>query len=218
MKAPPRRQPPPPPPPAAPRAQSPSAFSPFLEALQRGCPGCRSVAFVDREGEAVDYVGSGEEFDIKVAGAHWRILLHEAGALPGGALRRLVIVSAVRSYVVEQLPEGYALILVYPPSAAFGISERALSACSRALCSEAGFPPSRPAHTWAPIDVYPRHPRGRRPEWAYVDDTWQSVEVLGLLMGLRPRERGYRVRLGGGAEITLVREPLGRWWAGEERG
>lgn len=210
MKLPPRRQ-------RAPRAQTPSAFSPFLEALRQGCPGCRAVAFVDREGEAVDFIGSGSEFDIKVAAAHLRILLQEADVLPGTA-RRLVVGNERRSYVIEQLPEGYALVLVYPSRAAFTVSERALNACAHALGREAGFPnasrSSRPF--WQPVEVKPRHPRRSRPEWALMGGSWQAVQVIGVHMNLAPRERGYRVRLAGGAEVTLVREPLGRWFVDDK--
>jgi hypothetical protein len=188
----------------------------LLEALLNGCPGCRAVAFVDREGEAVDFIGSGEEFDIKVAAAHLRIVLHEAEALRSGAATRIVVAGATRGYVIQGLPEGYALVLVYAPRAAFGVSNRALIACARALCREAGFHPERPSGVWAPIEVFPRHPRRARPEWVFLDGTWQSVTVLGTLVGVRPRERGYRVRLSNGAEVTLVREPLGRWWADDE--
>lgn len=211
MKPPPRR-------PRTPRAQTPSAFSPFLEALLNGCPGCRAVAFVDREGEAVDFIGSGTEFDIKVAAAHLRILLQEAETLPGGPAQRLVVGNELRSYVIEQLPEGYALVLVYPARAAFTVSERALNACARALGREAGFPiaPRSNRPFWLPVDVLPRHPRHRRPEWAHLAGSWQSVQVIGVQMGLLPKERGYRVRLAGGAEVTLVREPLGRWFVDDK--
>lgn len=209
MKPPPRRPPPP-------RSQTASAFTGLLQDLQSGCPGCRAVAFVDREGETVDFTGSGDEFDIKVAAAHWRIILQEVDALPPGPARRLVVDNARRSYVIEALPEGYALVLVFARRAAFHVSERALGACLRALCREAGFSATRPVATWAPVEVYPRHPRRRRPEWAHIGGSWQAVDVLGVLMGLRPSERGYRVRLSGGAEVTLVREPLGHWWVDDE--
>lgn len=200
----------------APRAQGLSAFTLILQDLQNGCPGCRAAAFVDREGEAVDFIGGGDEFDIKVAAAHWRIVLDESQALPGAPTRRVIVGSARRSYVIESLPEGYAIVLVYSSRAAFGVSERALGACVRALCSEAGFRLERPIATWVRVEVYPRHPRRRRPEWVHVGGSWQSVDVLGVLVGLRPRERGYRVRLAGGAEVTLVREPLGHWWMDDE--
>jgi hypothetical protein len=41
------------------------------------------------------------------------------------------------------------------------------------------------------------------------------VDVLGALVGLGPRERGFRVRLPSGHEMTLVRERLGQWFADE---
>jgi hypothetical protein len=44
--------------------------------------------------------------------------------------------------------------------------------------------------------------------------TWQRIEVLGRVMGLG-RELGYRCRLRSGAELTLVREPAGTWYADE---
>ena len=42
-----------------------------------------------------------------------------------------------------------------------------------------------------------------------------SVEVLGAVMGLGVRERGFRVRTHDGTELTLVREPRERWYADE---
>jgi hypothetical protein len=41
------------------------------------------------------------------------------------------------------------------------------------------------------------------------------VEVLGAVMGLSVRERGFRVRTAQGAELMLVREPNQRWYADE---
>ena len=38
---------------------------------------------------------------------------------------------------------------------------------------------------------------------------------MGALVGLAPRENGFRVRLPSGAEMMLVRERLGRWFADE---
>ena len=49
----------------------------------------------------------------------------------------------------------------------------------------------------------------------WVNRKWLPVEVLGRWVGpeLLPNEIGYRVRLLGGEEITLVREPLAQWFA-----
>jgi hypothetical protein len=38
---------------------------------------------------------------------------------------------------------------------------------------------------------------------------------MGAVMGLGPREKGFRVRLPSGAEMMLVRERLGQWFADE---
>ena len=40
-----------------------------------------------------------------------------------------------------------------------------------------------------------------------------AVEVLGAVMGLSVRERGFRVRTADGSELTLVREPEQCWYA-----
>ncbi|MFO0660249.1 MAG: hypothetical protein U0165_10530 [Polyangiaceae bacterium] len=42
-------------------------------------PGALAAVFVDVDGECVDLAGRGKEFDLKVAAAHWRILLHDLG-------------------------------------------------------------------------------------------------------------------------------------------
>jgi len=49
----------------------------------------------------------------------------------------------------------------------------------------------------------------------WVNRKWLPVEVLGRCVGpeLLHNEIGYRVRLQGGEEITLVREPLAHWFA-----
>jgi hypothetical protein len=38
---------------------------------------------------------------------------------------------------------------------------------------------------------------------------------MGCMVGLKPREKGFRVRLPSGAEMLLVRERPGRWFADE---
>jgi len=44
---------------------------------------------------------------------------------------------------------------------------------------------------------------------------WMPVEVLGAMVGLASDERGYRVRLPTGAEITLLREKCRLWFSDE---
>lgn len=193
-----------------------SAFAKILERLVWAAPGSLAAIFVDVDGECVDLAGRGSEFDLKVAAAHWRILLHEASQLPGYEKTRQLIVEAHRqSYLIRPLPEGYALVVILRPrGTVFRVSERALLECEYALLREAGF--KAPTHKpWSSVEVLPRGSRRVRPELARGRSDWLSVQVLGVLMGLERGEQGYRVRLGNGAEMTLVREPLGRWWADE---
>ena len=56
------------------RDQEPSAFSAILERLCRAT-GARGGAFVDVEGETVDYGGTLSPFAIKCAAAEWRLIL-----------------------------------------------------------------------------------------------------------------------------------------------
>ena len=100
------------------------------------------------------------------------------------------------------------------------MSRRALSEAVRELCEEAGWPV--PRHylddRWVRVDVRVRRATPRRPEALWIDGRWHVVEVLGRWVDSRqllPREVGYRVRLGNGLELMLVRERLGRWFAEE---
>ena len=64
------------------RVQLVTPFTRILEQLVNACPGALGAAFVDAEGETVDYAGVIDSFTIKVAAAHLRILLHEIAGLP----------------------------------------------------------------------------------------------------------------------------------------
>jgi len=196
------------------RTANESGFTAILSRLVHLVPGCHAAAFVDQEGEAVDVAGFGDEYEVKVAGAYANVLVHDAVAL--GPVKRLIFSGKGRSYVIHALPEGYILVLVMAPTAAFHVSERALDLASHALSREAGFDAPARRVRWFPVDILPRGAKVARPTRARTKDTWRDVQVLGSVVGLAKGERGYRVRLENGAEITLVREPIGRWWADDE--
>jgi len=197
------------------KSSSNSPFGSILARVVESSPGCHAAAFVDREGEAVDVAGVGEDFDIKVAAAHWQIVLQQIHGLPLGTVEKLLIGTAQRSYCIVPLAEGYSLVLQCKTRRAFHVSERAISVCCRALENEAGFEQVVAMVEWRAIEVLPSGSRLQRPERVQFGGKWEPVEVLGLLMGLPQRERGYRVRLQNGVEMTLVRESLGRWWTDE---
>ena len=132
------------------RDQRESAFAVILAAFVSRVPGARGAALVDFEGETVDYAGRVDPFELRVAAAHWRIVLNEAAAQP--SLKRvgaLAIRAARRTYLVSVLPEGYALVAILVRRAGLSGYERALAVCVRALGEEAAWswvgvsPPAR---------------------------------------------------------------------------
>jgi hypothetical protein len=189
----------------------------ILEQLLELEPAVHGVVLVDGEGEAVDYAGGLTPFDIKVTGAHLRILLNQIGeAYPSqlGRPKELVVRGVRRSFLVRPLPDGYAMIVVLKRHG-FVVSSRAVAIAERRLAVEAGWPPAaEPGPMWHPVHVETAYRNRRRPLRLLAGSTWQGIEVLGSLVGLG-RERGYRCRLRSGAELTLVREPAGTWYADE---
>jgi hypothetical protein len=199
----------------APRDQAPSPFAVILEDLLDAIPGAQAAALVDYEGETVDYAGDLDPFDLKVSAAHWQIVLSEIAETRLGAPRQLVVRARARSYIIRQLQSGYAVVLLLHPRAAFAASDRALQEADARLCAEAGFSAPRAPTRWYCVDVETDASDRGRPARLRGADGWQPVEVMGAMVGLRPREKGFRVRLPSGAEMLLVRERMGRWFADE---
>lgn len=204
---------------APPRDQEPSTFTTILERLLAATPGSLGAVLVDSEGEAVDYAGRLEPFELKVAAAHWQIALGEIreAAPMLGPMRQITVRARGRSYLVRSVQERYAVVVVLHRHAAFAVSERALQEADTRLSLEAGWPVPRHASRWFGVEVETGR-RGRerkRPLRLRVANRWQPVEVVGAVVGLAPSERGFLVRLPSGAEMLLVRERLGRWFADE---
>jgi hypothetical protein len=203
-------------PPRFERDQAPSTFTRILETLLAVTSGADAAVLVDAEGETVDYAGDCDPFELKVAAAHWQIVISElAEATHLGAIRQLTVRARTRSYVVRLLQERYALVLILHRHAAFSASERALQEADMRLCAEAGWPQPRDAQRWYSVEVEPDDPDRTRPARLRVADTWQPVEVMGCMVGLDPLEKGFRVRLPSGVEMLLVRERMGRWFSDE---
>jgi len=200
------------------RDQHESAFHAILSKFVALIPGARGAALVDSEGETVDYAGRAKPFDVRVAAAHWRIVLDEARATHGLREVRSIAVRAARaSYLVQTLPDGYALVVVMMRSAGFSGWQRAVASCVHALGEEAGWhqgatelPPK-----WFPVTVL-RDER-RRPAAVRADGRLHPLEILGTLQaGLSSRERAWRIRFESGLEATLVREPGGACYLDEK--
>lgn len=188
-----------------------SAFTAILAALVDRLPGAFAAALVDCLGETVDYAGEVDPFDVKVAAAHMRILVNDVERLGVlGEPRSIVIRGAKRSIVTRALPEQYALVVLFRRRAGFTASQRAFATCERALAAEAGWSVKavKGAPVWHPIAV--ESDRRGRPQW--MGEQRLTVEVLGAVMGLPSKERGFRVRTATGSELTLVRESRSCWY------
>jgi hypothetical protein len=194
----------------------------FTSILQQFCEasGALAAALVDQEGETVDYACRTDPFEIKVAAAEWCLILKylKESRFPSWPdTRELLVRAARRSYLAVALSEGYALVIELPRFA-FRISSRALAQATRDLCLEAGLPCAESAiavaERWARVRVRTAGDM-RRPAALWHDGKWRKLVVLGRYLDLADREIGFRARLRTGAEFALVREPLGRWYAGD---
>jgi hypothetical protein len=241
--------------PAHERDIAPTPFTPILTDLVARLPGGLAAVLVDQEGETVDYAGDCEPYEIKVLGAHWRIvvdLVTESTGPRSGALRLIAVRGRQKSVLVRPLPERYAVVVLLRRRAGFAPCERAFSSCEQALAAEAGWAAARTAPTLqaragargaggrASSTVPPRPPpttppgaaarsawfgvtmtcdERRRPVRIEYGGLEEPVEVLGTLSGkanaLGRRERGFRIRLASGPEITVVRDASGHWYAEE---
>jgi predicted regulator of Ras-like GTPase activity (Roadblock/LC7/MglB family) len=200
------------PPPA--RDQRESAFTAILEDLVRRVPGARSVAIVDDNGETVDYAGSGDPFETRIAAAHWQIALEAVRAQPITAdVRSLVVRTHRESFIVHALPDGYALVLRLVRGAGFRGWQRAVPACARRIGFEAGWPDAA-RFAWFDIDV--ACDESGRPCSVACGALRERVEVIGKLRGDGPHpEQAWRVRLASGAEATLLCESKRFWYVDE---
>jgi hypothetical protein len=207
------------------RDQDPTTFAEILQELLWQEPRATAAVLIDSEGETVDYATSLPSYYTKVAAAYLRIVLDDMGGgwrdiASGYSLTQALIRARLRSFFVRPLTDGYALVLILRRRA-FAVSGRAVSLAVCRLAKEARWPsPAEETLAWHPADVESSRADHFRPKQMKTGDAWEPVEVLGSVVRRAgeagpPKERGekgYRCRLQGGAEVTLVREPTGVWF------
>jgi hypothetical protein len=198
------------------RDQHATAFTYILSDLVARVPGALAAALVDVEGETVDYWALLPPFDVKVAAAHWRVVVDEIRQRQPLAESTFVAILAARgSYHVHVLPEGYALVILFSRAAGFGGWRRAVAACRLALAAEASWSARElrsPRWYWARVVTDARG----RPVALGSPPNARAIDVLGAVVsGLERRERGWRVRVANGIDATLVREAGGNWYLDE---
>jgi predicted regulator of Ras-like GTPase activity (Roadblock/LC7/MglB family) len=190
------------------RDQDESAFATILADLIGRMPGARAAALVDTDGETVDYASHSDPFSVRLAAAHWRIVLREAQDRLGESCA-LTIRASRRSFMVTPLPEGYALIVALSCGAHSAPYGRALPMCLQRLAAEAGWP-SAPLQ-WHPLDVL----IDERARPVAIHSVQGPIEILGTVVsGLGRCERGWRIRCRD-EEATVVREASGHWYTDE---
>jgi hypothetical protein len=191
-----------------------SSFAQILADLVVRIPGAYGASLVDAQGESVDYAGRVTPFDVKVAAAYWRIVLDDISRSTLGVARSLIVRAASKSFMTYTLPDEYALVILLTRRAGFAPATRALGACIRDLHVEAQWPLHDERGAWFAVTVAcdarlrPTHVTGRA-------GACHELEVMGAVQGLGERDRGFRVRLDSGKEVTLVREPGDFWYADE---
>jgi hypothetical protein len=208
------------------RDQDPTTFAEILQGLLWHEPRAKAAVLIDTEGETVDYASSLSSYYTKVAAANLRVVLDDVSRawrqMPfGEPMGHALIRARQRSFFVQPLPDDYALVLVLRRHV-FAVSVRAVTLAVCRLAKEAGWPaPLEEALPWHPAEIETSRADRFRPKQMKTADAWEHVEVLGSIVKRagesgRGTERGYRCRLQGGAEITLVREPTGVWFVDQQ--
>jgi len=204
--------------PIAQRDQAASAFSAILMRLcDATC--ALAAALVDTEGETVDYAGVVDPYELRVSAAEWSLVLRvvtRCQSLPWREARQLMVRGSRRSFAVVRVSSEYAIVAQLLPRC-FRLSPRALAEARREIIQEAGLETEEAAkgeEQWVRLDVMTR-PGTRTPTALWWGGEWHVLEVLGRYVSdeLGRGETAYRARLPPGVELTLVREPLGFWYA-----
>jgi hypothetical protein len=205
------------------RDQAASPFALILEQLLDAVPFVRGAVIFDSEGETVDYAGELEPFDMKIAAATLQIVIAELRGC-----RQLVHTHEISfgtrraGYVVRVLDESYSLLLIVRTLGTFAVSKRVLDETEARVLDEAGMPIRR-VPEWFRVEVdaaqkggRPRRVRPIAPIGAdNLESPWLEVDVLGAVVGLGAGEKGFRIRLTSGAEVTLLRESRRLWFVDE---
>ena len=199
----------------APRDQNESEFTPILRRLWETDPSVLAVVFVDCEGECVDYCSSLDIFDTKVVGAQMLVTMTEfvGATLPFGAPYSLHVVSDRRDIWVRRVTDDYSLVVVVRADLRAGFDPKGLDSTAASLRLEGGLsvPAWEPDVEW--LDVALRQSVG----WDYAPLSFErggeTVEVAAVMGRWRDGEMVcFRVRTGGGEELTLAHHTrAGRW-------
>lgn len=205
----------------SPRDQSESAFTPILRRLLHRTTGVLAVGFVDDEGETVDYCAALTPYDVKVVGAHLRVVVGELGEriarIGGGESWLLHVSGEARDMVARRVSEEYLLIVVTKPQA---LTRRLLGGIEQAVAElrrEGGIE----APAWEPAAAAVRVEVREAVGWAYAPAAlYEEAERVAIddVLGRWTEGTGeharvcFRVRTECGEELTLAHaRAFDRW-------
>jgi predicted regulator of Ras-like GTPase activity (Roadblock/LC7/MglB family) len=116
-------------------------FHYLLTNLLVDVPGAQGAAFLDAEGEAVDFVSRGATpYELKLEGAYHGLFLRRARKLVeiagGGGLRRLVINGSAMDVMSRALRGDYYLVVILEPGSPVNAANAAIDRVVEALDRE----------------------------------------------------------------------------------
>lgn len=204
------------------RDQLESTLTVPMRQLFSSSPSVMAAVFVDAEGECVDYCASLEVHDAKVAAAQLQVVLEEVRVfgrrVEAGRPAMLEILGLQRSFLVREVGDGYAVVVVVAgPSIDVAITW-ALDESVRVLRREA----SLPTPSWDPecdLDVQTRRAVG----WEFAPASFAlqgQRHVIADVLGRWRQEGGlagtplicFRVRDTRGTECTLAYDSSEELW------
>jgi hypothetical protein len=211
----------------APRDQAESAFTPILRRLWEQLPALLAAAFVDVEGECIDYVSRVEPYEAKVSAAHLHMLVEALapswGRLGNGAAIGLEIECSAREACVRRVTDDYMLVVVLTTGTEPVRREGAIAVACAEFRKEVGLAPPAWEAANRRLSVRVRPATG----WNYAPQVFSDGEVRVTITDVIGRwtEPGgshgeelvcFRVRTAEGQELTLVHDPDGAGWVARE--
>jgi hypothetical protein len=137
-----------------PRDQAESPFNVILEEFLDVVRFARGAAIVDFEGETVDYAGTVDPFELRVAAATFGLVLADLRSCKNlKHAERIAVRLGNAGYIMCVLDESYSLMIVLRTLGTFLVSHRLLAEFKSRILLEAGLPASR-SH-WQRVEVEP---------------------------------------------------------------
>jgi predicted regulator of Ras-like GTPase activity (Roadblock/LC7/MglB family) len=205
------------------RETNSSDFTAILRRIWETIPTVLVAAFVDKEGECVDYVSSLEPFEAKVNAAEISsvlgALLDSKDTLGLGEPHTLEVTGELRELWARRIDDNYALVTVVFSGGDRLHLKKAMARAVREFRYEAG---TAPPHWEPPADLIQVETRAATgwqyaPTAFYEEGIWIAVkDVLGRWVEpAQYSERDkvcFRIRTEQGVELTLVHDPEADQW------